>query len=115
MTAPDSAPEPMRYGILGHDPSSTGQKLEKFTGPTTWKYLRPHFQSGVLYFVDPNLPLAKVGTAFAENNTAQVEAWLKTGDLVKIEPLHAAQWETTDTPFEALVVSPFVLCRPSKR
>jgi hypothetical protein len=42
-----------------------------------------------------------------------VEAWLNVGDLVKISELHAQQWETApETRFEALVVSPFVLCRP---
>ena len=39
---------------------------------------------------------------------------LKAGDIVKIGDLHAAQWEKPGdkTEFEALVVSPFVLCRP---
>jgi hypothetical protein len=41
-----------------------------------------------------------------------VEGWLKSGDLVKIGDLHAAQWEGKAVEFEALVVSPFVLCRP---
>jgi hypothetical protein len=41
-----------------------------------------------------------------------VEAWLRCGDLVKIGDLHAAQWEKGGMEFEALVVSPFVLCRP---
>jgi len=113
MTAPDDhQPEQMNYGILGEDQSSTAQKLEKFTGVVPWSYLQPHFKSGVLYFVDPALPLVTVGAALADNNTTQVEAWLKTGDLVKIEDLHASQWENTDTQFESLVVSPFVLCRP---
>jgi hypothetical protein len=77
-----------------------------------WKYLRPHFQSGVLYFVDPSLALTEVGCAFTENQKDRVEAWIKAGDIVKIEDLHAGQWAKDSTEFEALVVSPFVLCRP---
>ena len=56
--------------------------------------------------------LLLVGVALAANDTSAVEAWLKSGDLVKIEAIHAAQWETDGPAFEALVVSPFVLCRP---
>ena len=113
MIAPDDAqPDQMQYGILGQDDSSTADKLEKFAGQVDWEYLRPHYQSGALFFVDPQLSLTEVGTAFTENKTAQVETWLKSGDLVKIEELHAKQWENTATSFEALVVSPFVLCRP---
>ena len=105
-------PEPLKYAILGEDTSTTEEKLEKYTAKVDWKYLRPHYQSGVLYFVDPELNLADVGRAFTANEKGKVEAWLKTGDLVKIGELHAEQWEKGGTEFEALVVSPFVLCRP---
>ena len=82
-------------------------------GEVGWSYLAPHFKNGSLYFVDPELALEEVGLAFTENRKDEVEAWLKAGDIVKIEALHAAQWEGDDKVlFEALVVSPFVLCRP---
>ena len=113
MVSPNANnPEPMKYAILGEDTSSVEEKLEKYTGTVGWGYLRPHFLSGVLYFVDPSLPLAEVGRAFTENRKDRVEAWLRCGDLVKIGDLHAAQWEKGGTEFEALVVSPFVLFRP---
>lgn len=110
---PDSnKPQPLNYAILGEDASTTEEKLEKYKGTVDWSYLRPHYQTGVLYFVDPSLPLAEVGRAFMENCKERVEAWLKCGDLVKIGDLHAAQWGKGGTEFEALVVSPFVLFRP---
>lgn len=113
MVSPNpNTPEPMKYAILGEDTSSVEEKLEKYTGTVGWGYLRPHFLSGVLYFVDPCLALAEVGRAFSEDGKERVEAWLKAGDIVKISDLHAAQWEKAGTEFEALVVSPFVLCRP---
>ena len=113
MVSPNANnPEPMKYAILGEDTSSEEEKLEKYTGTVGWGYLRPHFISGVLYFVDLSMPLAEVGRAFTENRKDRVEAWLRYGDLVKIGDLHAAQWEKGGMEFEALVVSPFVLFRP---
>ncbi len=113
MVSPNpNNPEPLKYAILGDDTSSTEEKLGKYTGTVDWKYLQPHFLSGVLYFVDPSLALTEVGAAFSEDGRERVEAWLKAGDVVKIADLHAAQWAKGGTEFEALVVSPFVLCRP---
>jgi len=113
MISPNSeSPEPLKYTMLGEDHSTTVEKLEKYTGTVNWSYLSPHFQAGVLYFVDPELKLADVGFAFSENQKDQVGAWLKAGDLVKIGDLHAEQWSKDEAEFEALVISPFVLCRP---
>jgi hypothetical protein len=113
MISPEgSSPESLKYAMLGEDTSSVEEKLEKYTGTVGWSYLAPHFKSGVLYFVDPSLGLADVGRAFTANEKEAVDAWLKAGDLVKIGDLHAEQWRKGDTEFEALVVSPFVLCRP---
>lgn len=113
MITPNSnTPEPMKYAILGEDTTSAEDKLEKYTGTVGWGYLRPHFLSGVLYFVDPSLQLAEVGRAFTHNRKDLVELWLNSGDLLKIGDLHALQWEKGEVEFEALVVSPFVLFRP---
>ena len=101
--------------MISHDPSEsdlTCEKLANYTGQVPWSYLAPHAAKGSLYFVDPALELATVGAAFSRNRADLVEGWLQTGDLVKIEALHAAQWEKSATEFEALVVTPFVLCRP---
>ncbi|QTN30835.1 DUF2288 domain-containing protein [Akkermansiaceae bacterium] len=113
MVSPNpDPPGRLKYAMLGNDESSTAEKLDKYTGQVDWTYLRPHHLSGVLYFVDPSLALAEVGAAFSEDGKARVEAWIKAGDIVKIGDLHAKQWENGGTQFEALVVSPFVLCRP---
>jgi len=102
----------MRYGMIGEDGSSMEEKLSKYTGEVNWSYLKPHYESGALFFVDSRLSLEEVGAAISRDEKGSVEGWMKAGDLVKIEELHAAQWEEGDTKFEALVVSPFVLCRP---
>jgi hypothetical protein len=113
VTSPDSnKAETLKYAILGEDASTTAEKLEKYKGTVGWSYLRPHYQTGVLFFVDPELPLTEVGAAFSEDGREKVELWLKSGHIVKIADIHAAQWGKGETEFEALVVSPFVLCRP---
>jgi hypothetical protein len=94
------------------DSDDTREKLANYTGQVPWSYLAPHAHKGTLYFVDPELALVDVGAAISGNRTEQVNAWLKSGDMVKIEAIHAAQWENGEVEFEALVVTPFVLCRP---
>jgi hypothetical protein len=108
MISPDSS-DP---ASSDDDPESTRAKLANYTGQVPWSYLAPHAAKGSLYFVDPALTLEDVGASISGNHVGQVEVWLKAGDLVKIEALHAAQWENGETEFEALVVTPFVLCRP---
>ena len=102
----------MKYLLLGKDESTDQEKLAKYTGEVDWSYLKPHFERGCLFFVDPETKLEEVGAAIAANETDRVKNWLGSGDLVKIGELHADQWEGGTTQFEALVVSPFVLCRP---
>jgi len=109
--------EEMRYGMLGDDQETAEEKLAKYTGEVDWSYLKEHCENGSLFFVDPTLKLEVVGAAIAGDEKEKIAAWLKSGEMVKLEALHAAQWEVEDEAkkkqeFEALVVSPFVLCRP---
>lgn len=106
------ASEGMKYGMLGVDHSTTDEKLAKYKGVVGWDYLSGPQKNGVLYFVDPNLALEEVGEAVVRDESAQVRAWLQSADLVLLEEIHAAQWQGSDQEFEALVVSPFVFCRP---
>ncbi|MEM9079264.1 MAG: DUF2288 domain-containing protein [Verrucomicrobiota bacterium] len=101
----------MRYGMIGEDGSTDEEKLAKYVGEVDWSYLKPHYERGCLFFVDAELELTVVGKAMAEDDAEAVKGWMKSGDLVKIEGLHAMQWEEGEERFEALVVSPFVLCR----
>ncbi len=102
----------MKYGMLGDDSSTLEEKLAKYTGEVDWSYLKAHYENGVLFFVDPELKLEEVGAAISNDATDLVEKWKKAGDIVKIEALHAMQWDGSEIQFQALVVSPFVLCRP---
>ncbi len=105
-------PEEMNYGVLGEDAQDTSEKLEKYTGIVDWEYLKPHFDSGALLFVDPCLNITDVGIALADDNKDQIELWLKAGDLIKPSEPHAKWWQEHPQQFTALVVSPFVLMQP---
>jgi hypothetical protein len=109
-------PEGLRYALLGEDAGGTGEKLEKYTGEVDWSYIKPHFESGALLYVDPSLVITEVGRAIGVDNKAKIEAWLKSGDLIKPGQPHAEHWENSSARFTALVVSPFVLiqsCEPA--
>lgn len=99
----------MKYSMLGADDQSAEDKIAKYTGEVNWNYLRPHFESGALLWVDPSLTLAKVADALSADDTETVTNWLGKGDLVKIGDLHAKQWEESDELFTAVVITPFVL------
>ncbi len=108
----ESDSETMRYGLLGNDPDSPLEKLEKYTGEVDWSYLKRHFQNGSLVWVDPCLSLTEVGHAFSIDDADRVKAWRKSGDLITPSEPHAVHWEETRSRFLALVVSPFVLIQP---
>ena len=109
MIDPSESPESLRYRMLGADSSSDLEKLEKYTGDVDWSYLKPHFDAGVLLYVDPSLKLVDVGRAFSDDAKDAVQEWLKKGDIIKPSEPHAGYWEQTSARFTALVVSPFVL------
>lgn len=102
----------LRYGMLGDDTASMLEKLEKYTGTIDWSYLKPHFATGALLYVDPSLALTEVGHAFTTDDAARVAAWRRAGDLVTPSQHHADYWAESGTVFLALVVSPFVLVQP---
>lgn len=101
-----------RQGVFGGDEGTVVDKLEKYTGEVDWTYLKNHFESGALLYVDPALDLTVVGKAIADDDADAVRAWKKAGDLVQPSAPHAAYWEETKAEFLALVVSPFVLIQP---
>jgi hypothetical protein len=94
------------------DHSSDEEKLEKYSGNVDWSYLKPHYESGSMIYVDPALDLKTAGLAFANDDQAQVKAWLKSGDLVQPCQLHTEHWQKNNAHFNAMIVRPFVLAQP---
>ena len=99
----------MEYAMLGNDTSDLEAKLDKYTGEVDWSYLKKHYASGALIYVDPSLKLTVVGKAISEDDTEAIAAWKKNGDIVQPSAPHAVYWEESNLTFLALVVSPFVL------
>lgn len=93
------------------DQQSPLEKLSKYSGLVPWSYLAPHYKTGSLLYVDPSVALKQVGLALAEDNTAQVQAWRRTGLLVQPCDLHCQHWQATQTQFNAMIVRPFVLAQ----
>lgn len=91
---------------------SDAEKLEKYSGDVDWSYLKPHYEAGAMIYVDPELDLKSAGLAFTEDDKEQVQAWLKSGDLVQPCDLHVEHWLKTKTRFNAMIVRPFVLAQP---
>ncbi len=94
------------------DNSSDLEKLEKYSGDVEWSYLKPHYETNSLVYVDPTLDLKNAGLAFTNDNKEQVQAWLKSGDLVQPCDLHVEYWLESKTRFNAMIVRPFVLAQP---
>ena len=109
---PEEKPEKLQYDILGEDSSSPDEKIAKYTGEVDWSYIKPHYKSGAMIYVDPALDLSTVAEAFTSDNKEQVQAWLKSADLVKPSHLHEDWWEHDQTRFTAVVITPFVLAQP---
>lgn len=110
MTAsPSESPEPMQWGMIGKDETTTREKLEKYTGEVGWEELRPHYENGALLFVDLSIPIVDAGLAIANDDIDRVAEWRGNGDLVNPSDPHAEYWKKSGARFRALVVSPFVL------
>ncbi len=104
--------KPMEYGMVGDDGLTMEERLEKYSGETDWEYLRAACMYEVLYFVDASLDLKLVANAFLTDEADKIAAWIKAGDVVKLEQLHLNHFDQDRTKkFEATVVSPFVLCK----
>ncbi len=111
----DEKVEKLQYGIIGDDLTAAEEKIAKYTGDVDWTYLKPHYKSGAMIYVDPELSLTEVAEAFTHDNKSQVEAWLKSADLVKPSHHHEEWWEYDQTRFTAVVVTPFVLAQPLQK
>jgi len=87
------------------------QTLNLETGRINIKELLPHFARGVLIQVQANLDLVNVGIQFKQDNSKQVEKWLKTSEVAPPNKQNIIRWQNENTEFWALVISPWVLAQ----
>jgi hypothetical protein len=80
----------------------------------TWTLLRQHLARDAIILVDRRLELLTVAVAVAEDDTAQVQAWITQGQLAKPTRAQLEAWEKCpETPFKCVIVQPYVLVQLS--
>ena len=75
-----------------------------------WHWLRPHLERGALIVVAPALDLATTAARISADDTAQIGAWIATGQLAKPTREQIVDWDEDPTrTFRMLIVQPYVL------
>tara|TARA_Y100001956_G_C3949319_1_gene111958 strand:+ start:31 stop:339 length:309 start_codon:yes stop_codon:yes gene_type:complete len=91
---------------------SVQEKLSEEIGTVPWNALEVHAKGGTLVLVAPDLDLIEVGVAIAEDQTENVQSWLKTGLIRKPDEDEINSLSEVDgTPFSFLIVQPFVIAK----
>ena len=83
--------------------------LNAQAGKADWEELQRHFARGVLVLVASDLDLIEVAARVAEDDKAQVEAWMTAGKVRGPEVEDAKRWSTENTGFWTVVSAPWVL------
>lgn len=89
-------------------------KLNLETGRILWPELQRHYARGVLIVVSTGMDLVQVATVMANDDTAQVQAWLESGHLRRAQDEDAQRWQAATTEFWSCVVAPWVLVQEIK-
>lgn len=96
------------------DNESLFDKLNRETARIEWRALQPFFARGQAIRVDPALDLVAVAVAFAEDDSAKVQAWMADQRVAPVSEAEAGVWSQTNPQMWAVVVAPFVLLQPGK-
>jgi len=87
-------------------------KLASERAVSDWRSLAPHHARGALFLVEGELDPLDAAVAVARDDTGRVAEWIATGQLRKPTDEEATTWGADlDTPFEFLIVQPFVIAR----
>ena len=86
--------------------------LEEAVLPTTWAALEPHARREGLFLVREGLDLPEVAAAVAADDQAKVKAWIDDGSIRRPTLDEVTAWAQDPVAFYAVIVQPFVLCRP---
>ena len=84
-------------------------KVNLETSRIAWKELQRFFASGAAVSVSNELDLVEVALQISEDNKAQVEQWLVSGQIGMVSDEQARAWYEADAELWAVVVSPYVL------
>jgi hypothetical protein len=88
-------------------------ELQESIDISIWEWLEPHIERDALIVVAPELALADVGVALANNQTTAVQHWIAEQLISKPTPAQQQAWTTTaGLRFTTLIVQPYVLIQP---
>ncbi|MBO6940105.1 MAG: DUF2288 family protein [Deltaproteobacteria bacterium] len=88
------------------------KKLEEEILPTTWAALEPHARRQGLFLVREGLELSEVAAAVATDDQAKVKGWIDDESIRRPTVDEVTAWAEDPVAFYAVIVQPFVLCRP---
>ena len=84
-------------------------RINTETAKIPWQELQRFFASGKTLFVDDKLDLVDVAYAFHEDDSLQVDEWVKSEQIVAVSNDQAKHWIDKDSLVWAVVVKPWVL------
>jgi hypothetical protein len=88
-------------------------KLNLETAQIEWTALARDFAAGRVISVHQSLDLVEVATAFAEDKTDSVKAWMNEQQVQPVTDEQALAWHEADADVWAVVVRPWILVQSS--
>ena len=84
-------------------------QLNTETAKTDWSELEKFFAKGMLINVATGLDLVEVAAHIACDKSAEVQAWMAAGKLVRLSDTVAADWQARRPAIWTVVVAPWIL------
>lgn len=88
------------------------ERLEKDIAQISWKDLQPHAKRDAIIVIKPELDLAEVAVAIAEDDANSVQQWIEQESIGKPNAEQLTKWnQSPEKEFTALIVQPFVVVK----
>lgn len=84
-------------------------KINQETATLPWEELLRHFAGGNVLAVAQSMDLVDVALCMANDDAAQVGAWLADGRIARVSDAQAQSWLEQDARLWSVVVKPWVL------
>lgn len=86
------------------------EKLSQDIADISWQDLLPHAKRDAVIVVKPELNLAEVAVAIAQDNTNAVQNWIANRSVAKPTSDQLSEWnDNPQKQFTTLIVQPFVV------
>jgi hypothetical protein len=97
------------------DQEQLAGEFHQQTAQITWHELQPQFARGAVVIVGPALDLVEVALQLRQDNKAQFEQWLTSGDISGPSDEQAQQLFDDNPTVWAVVAAPWVLVQLERR